>query len=70
MFLQNTLIAQDKMPQILQHFQADKGSLERFYVIDMSPETIVTTVMSAYSILGVIERLGGYYQIWYRFRGY
>jgi uncharacterized protein (DUF885 family) len=38
MFLQNTLIAQDKMPQILQHFQADKGSLERFYVIDMSPE--------------------------------
>ena len=38
MFLQNNLIAQDKMPQILQHFQADKGSLERFYVIDMSPE--------------------------------
>lgn len=38
MFLQNTLNAQDKMPQILQHFQADKGSLERFYVIDMSPE--------------------------------
>ena len=30
--------AQDKMPTILQHFQADKGSLERFYVIDASPE--------------------------------
>ncbi len=38
MFLQYHLNAQDKMPQILQHFQADKGSLERFYVIDMSPE--------------------------------
>ena len=38
LFIQNALQAQDKMPQILQHFQADKGSLERFYVIDMSPE--------------------------------
>ena len=32
------IAAQDKMPTILQHFQADKGSLERFYVIDASPE--------------------------------
>lgn len=32
------IVAQDKMPTILQHFQADKGSLERFYVIDASPE--------------------------------
>ena len=38
LFIQNALQAQDKMPQILQHYQADKGSLERFYVIDMSPE--------------------------------
>ena len=38
LFIQNALQAQDKMPQILQHYQADRGSLERFYVIDMSPE--------------------------------
>jgi uncharacterized protein (DUF885 family) len=37
-FCQDNLNAQDKMPTILQHFQADKGSLERFYVIDASPE--------------------------------
>jgi uncharacterized protein (DUF885 family) len=30
--------AEDKLPTLIQHFQADKGSLERFYVIDASPE--------------------------------
>jgi uncharacterized protein (DUF885 family) len=30
--------AQDQLPTLIQHFQADKGSLERFYVIDASPE--------------------------------
>ncbi len=38
-------------------FKTDAKSM---IVIDMSPETIVTTVMPAYSILGVIERLGGF----------
>ncbi len=34
----NGVIGQDKMPFLLQQYQADKGSLERFYVIDASPE--------------------------------
>ncbi|MEY4333487.1 MAG: hypothetical protein RLZZ196_2230 [Bacteroidota bacterium] len=34
----NGVIGQDKIPFLLQQYQADKGSLERFYVIDASPE--------------------------------
>ena len=34
----NGVIGQDKMSFLLQQYQADKGSLERFYVIDASPE--------------------------------
>jgi len=34
----NGVIGQDKMPFLLQQYQADKGSLERFYVIEVSPE--------------------------------
>ena len=34
----NGVIGQDKMPFLLQQYQADKGSLERFYIIDASPE--------------------------------
>jgi uncharacterized protein (DUF885 family) len=34
----NGVIGQDKMPFLLQQYQADKGSLERFYVIEASPE--------------------------------
>jgi uncharacterized protein (DUF885 family) len=34
----NQISAQDKMPVLLQNYQADKGSLERFYVIEASPE--------------------------------
>lgn len=57
MFLQYQLNAQDKMPQILQHFQADKGSLERFYVIDMSPEKRGRMISFYKEYLGKIKDL-------------
>ena len=57
MFLQYHLNAQDKMPQILQHFQADKGSLERFYVIDMSPEKRGRMISFYKEYLGKIKDL-------------
>ena len=38
-------------------FVTDAKSL---IVFDMSPESFVTTTMPAYSILGLIERLGGF----------
>ena len=57
MFLQDHLNAQDKMPQILQHFQADKGSLERFYVIDMSPEKRGRMISFYKEYLGKIKDL-------------
>ena len=37
-FIANAVNAQDKLPTLLEHYQADKGSLERFYVIEASPE--------------------------------
>lgn len=45
------------MPQILQHFQADKGSLERFYVIDMSPEKRGRMISFYKEYLGKIKDL-------------
>ena len=57
MFLQYHSNAQDKMPQILQHFQADKGSLERFYVIDMSPEKRGRMISFYKEYLGKIKDL-------------
>lgn len=56
-FMQNIINAQDKMPQILQHFQADKGSLERFYVIDMSPEKRGRMISFYKEYLGKIKDL-------------
>ena len=56
-FMQNIINAQDKMPQILQHFQADKGSLERFYVIEMSPEKRGRMISFYKEYLGKIKDL-------------